>query len=72
MIWVQKNLPTREWTMPERCRLGMFSTRSAYTYSPADPEYIVSVPLFDEVRFTLGDNTVFTIRKEGSGKRYGR
>ena len=47
----------------------VFNAIGLYTYSPADPEYIVSVPLFDEVRFTLGDNTVFTIRKEGSGKK---
>jgi len=40
-----------------------------YTYSPADPEYIVSVPLFDKVTFTLGDNTTFTILKEGNGKK---
>ena len=24
-----------------------------YTYSPADPEYIVTVPLFDKVTFNL-------------------
>lgn len=47
----------------------VFNAIGLYTYSPADPEYIVSVPLFDEVRFTLGDNTTFTIRKEGDGKK---
>ena len=40
-----------------------------YTYSAADPEYIVTVPLFDETRFTHADGTVFTIRKEGEGER---
>ena len=40
-----------------------------YTYSPADPEYVVTVPLFDEVRFTHADGKVFTIKKEGDGER---
>ena len=37
-----------------------------YTYSPADPEYIVSVPLFDKVIFTMGEKP-FTIMKKGDG-----
>ena len=40
-----------------------------YTYSPADPEYIISVPLFDKVKIRLNDNTVFTILKKGAGKK---
>jgi len=40
-----------------------------YTYSPADPEYIVSVPLFDKVKFRLDERTTFTIRKDGEGKK---
>lgn len=43
-----------------------------YTYSPADPEYIVTVPLFDEVKFTLGSGKTFTIRKTGSGEAISR
>lgn len=39
-----------------------------YTYSPADAEYIVSVPLFDKVTFSLPENTS-TIVKEGNGKK---
>lgn len=40
-----------------------------YTYSPADPEYIVTVPLFDRVEFTLGTTgRTFTIRREGQGE----
>jgi predicted alpha-1,2-mannosidase len=39
-----------------------------YTFSPADPEYIVSVPLFDKVDFDL-DGKKFTIIKNGSGKK---
>ena len=40
-----------------------------YTYSPADPEYIVTVPLFDKVRFTLGNGQSFNIVREGSGEK---
>lgn len=47
----------------------VFNAIGLYTYSPADPEYLVTVPLFDEVRFTLGDSTQFTIRKVGSGPK---
>jgi predicted alpha-1,2-mannosidase len=47
----------------------VFNAIGLYTYSPADPEYLVSVPLFDEVKFSLGEGKQFTIRKEGSGKK---
>ena len=40
-----------------------------YTYSPADPEYIVTVPLFDKVHFTLGGGQKFDIIKEGRGEK---
>ena len=40
-----------------------------YTYSPADPEYIVTVPLFDETKFTLANGKTFTVKKSGSGER---
>ncbi len=44
-----------------------------YTYSPADPEYIVSVPLFRNIKFTLGGTgKTFTIRHEGDGLRIKR
>ncbi|WP_114790652.1 GH92 family glycosyl hydrolase [Niabella yanshanensis] len=39
-----------------------------YTYSPADPEYLVTVPLFDKVRFNL-QGKPFTIIKKGKGER---
>jgi len=39
-----------------------------YSFSPADPEYIISVPLFDKVDFYLGGKK-FTIIKNGSGKK---
>lgn len=39
-----------------------------YTFSPADPQYIVSVPLFDKVEFNLGEKN-FTIIKKNAGKK---
>ncbi|WP_075559711.1 GH92 family glycosyl hydrolase [Parabacteroides timonensis] len=47
----------------------VFNAIGLYTYSPADPEYIVTVPLFDQVKFTLGDKTQFTIVKKGNGQK---
>ncbi len=39
-----------------------------YTFSPADPAYIVSVPLFNKLQFDLGEKK-FTIIKKNSGKK---
>lgn len=47
----------------------VFNAMGLYTYSPADPEYIVSVPLFDRVKVLLGDGTVWKIRREGTGRK---
>ena len=47
----------------------VFNAIGLYTYSPADPEYIVTVPLFDQVKFTLGDKTRFIIVKKGNGQK---
>jgi putative alpha-1,2-mannosidase len=48
----------------------VFNAIGLYTYSPADPEYIVTVPLFPKVVFTPGINDVpFIVRHEGSGRR---
>lgn len=47
----------------------VFNAIGLYTYSPADPEYLVSVPLFDKTVFTLGDGTAFTITRNGSGRK---
>ncbi len=44
-----------------------------YTYSPADPQYIVSVPLFDRVEFDLPHSgTTFTIVRKGQGTKIRR
>jgi len=45
----------------------VFNAMGLYTFSPADPDYIVSVPLFDKVEIRLGDKTTCTIVKKGSG-----
>lgn len=47
----------------------VFNAIGLYTYSPADPEYIISVPLFDKIQFSLDDKTKFTITKKGTGKK---
>jgi predicted alpha-1,2-mannosidase len=39
-----------------------------YSFSPADPEYIVTVPIFDRVVFDLND-TPFTISKINNGRK---
>lgn len=46
----------------------VFTAIGLYPYSPADPDYIVSVPIFDEVKFKLGAN-VLTIRRDGAGSK---
>jgi predicted alpha-1,2-mannosidase len=46
----------------------VFAAIGLYPYSPADPDYIVSVPIFDEVKIKLGDQT-FTIAKRNSGAK---
>jgi putative alpha-1,2-mannosidase len=40
-----------------------------YPYSPADPKYIVSVPIFDKIEMELDDKTTFTIQKQNSGNK---
>ena len=39
-----------------------------YSFSPADAQYLVTVPIFDKVEFKLGEKT-FTITKNGSGRK---
>jgi predicted alpha-1,2-mannosidase len=46
----------------------VFNALGLYTFSPADPEYIVTVPIFDKVVFNM-DNTPFTITKRGNGRK---
>lgn len=46
----------------------VFNALGLYPYSPADPDYIVTVPIFDKVTFNMGD-TSFTIKKENNGEK---
>jgi len=46
----------------------VFNAMGLYTFSPADPEYIVSVPLFDKVIIKAG-KMPFTIVKKNNGKK---
>jgi predicted alpha-1,2-mannosidase len=46
----------------------VFNAMGLYTFSPADPSYIVTVPLFDKVTLKLGP-TPTTIIKKGKGRK---
>lgn len=47
----------------------VFSAIGLYTFSPADEDYLISVPLFDKVEIKLGDNTTCTIVKKNTGAK---
>ena len=47
----------------------VFNAIGLYTYSPADPEYIATVPLFDKVKLTMGDGRSVTIDRKGNGTK---
>ena len=47
----------------------VFSAMGFYPFSPADPRYVVSVPLFEKVEIRQADGKTFTIVKEKTGKR---
>jgi predicted alpha-1,2-mannosidase len=46
----------------------VFNAMGIYTFSPADPKYIVSVPLFAKITLNLGDRTA-TILRKNHGKK---
>jgi predicted alpha-1,2-mannosidase len=46
----------------------VFSALGLYPFSATDPEYIVTVPVFDEVRWTTSNGKVLTITKPGKGR----
>ena len=46
----------------------MLNAVGLFPFSPADPEYIVTVPIFDRVVFDL-DGTPFTISKINKGRK---
>ncbi|KAA6311377.1 hypothetical protein EZS27_037482, partial [termite gut metagenome] len=45
----------------------VFNAIGMYPFSPADDNYIISVPLFDKITVNLGNTTV-TIQKENNGR----
>jgi len=47
----------------------VFNAIGMYTFSPADPSYIVTVPLFDKVTLNLGGPMPTTILKKGKGRK---
>ncbi len=49
----------------------VFNAMGFYPFSPADPKYIVSVPLFDKIEFTYGgaNGKTFTIEKRKIGAK---
>lgn len=47
----------------------VFNAMGFYPFSPADPKYIVSVPLFDKIKIKLDNGNTYTIIKKGSGKK---
>jgi predicted alpha-1,2-mannosidase len=47
----------------------VFNAIGLYPYSPADPSYIVSVPLFGKTTFKLNNDKTLTILKKNSGER---
>ena len=47
----------------------VFNAIGLYPYSPADPRYIVSVPLFQKTTFQLNEGRTLTILKKNSGER---
>lgn len=46
----------------------VFSALGLYTYSATDPEYLVTVPLFDEVKWKTSTGKFLTITKPGKGR----
>jgi putative alpha-1,2-mannosidase len=47
----------------------VFNAMGFYPYSPADPKYIVTVPLFNKVVLKLDESKSFTIAKKNSGEK---
>lgn len=50
----------------------VFNAIGLYTYSPADPEYIMTVPLFPSVGFTLNNGRTFRVSRKGTGPKIKR
>ena len=46
----------------------VFNALGLYTFSATDPEYLVTVPLFDEVKWRTSNGKWLTITKPGKGR----
>ena len=46
----------------------VMSAMGLYSFSPADPEYLITVPLFDEVRWNLNSSNPLVIIKPNEGR----
>ncbi|WP_242916433.1 GH92 family glycosyl hydrolase [Pontibacter liquoris] len=46
----------------------VFSALGLYPFSPADASYLVTVPLFEEVRWKLNDGKELVLKKPGKGR----
>jgi putative alpha-1,2-mannosidase len=70
MEWESLGWLCPEWMMRGRMSSWyVFNAIGLYPYSPADPKYIVSVPLFQKITFKLNEGKTLTILKKGSGER---
>jgi predicted alpha-1,2-mannosidase len=47
----------------------VFNAIGLYTYSPADENYIITVPMFDEVKLQMSNGKTATIQRKGSGPK---
>lgn len=50
----------------------VFNALGLYTYSPADPQYIVTVPLFPQATVTWANGRELIITREGTGRKIKR
>ncbi|MCE7066999.1 GH92 family glycosyl hydrolase [Dyadobacter sp. CY326] len=46
----------------------VFTALGLYPFSATDPEYLVTVPLFDEVKWRTSNGMIITIKKPGTGR----
>lgn len=47
----------------------VFGALGLYPFSPTDAEYIVTVPIFDEIKWNLNNGKILTIRKLGKSRK---
>ncbi|MGQ8338340.1 GH92 family glycosyl hydrolase [Sunxiuqinia sp. A32] len=47
----------------------VFTAMGLYPYSPADAEYIVSVPIFDSIKLDLGSESEIAVVKNNNGRK---